>query len=355
MTRRNLIDDDRLMSEASEWLSRLDHGRASDAVRDRFTQWVLRSAHHIEEFLRASRICASIDTLPDLPSVEELVRAAREDKSWVNVVELNAFRRALGLGTLTEYPVRRRVGLAVAASVVLLTLGISVGWFTLGRNVDRTHLMTQIGEQLSVTLHDGSTVHANTNSELSVVLSHRKRLASQTRGEVRFTVRKDLTRPFIVTTPQAVVRVLGTTFNVNIESGRTFVTVIEGHVTVAGRGKGSQITQGDVVVLHAGQQVAVTEIGHILRDSGPPLRRAVEWPRHLIYFHNATMAEVVAQFNRYHRQAMRIADPALADHQVDGTFDAFDRQSLLDYLKRYHGVNADGDASEGDLVLRRRK
>jgi transmembrane sensor len=206
-------------------------------------------------------------------------------------------------------------------------------------------------------------VQLNTNTALTVRLEQTARHIELMRGEALFEVAKDANRPFWVTTPQAVVRAVGTAFNVRIIDGRTVVSVIEGHIRVQNRAEGSVETVAPAAVsapeadsskaldLFANGQVSIGALGQVQKDGGPPFDRAVSWPKHHIVFVDEPLSVLVAEFNRYHKQPLEIADPELAEHRVDGGFDAFDRASLLDYLRRYQGVQI--DAEDGKLMMRR--
>jgi transmembrane sensor len=92
------------------------------------------------------------------------------------------------------------------------------------------------------------------------------------------------------------------------------------------------------VFLRAGQQVSITRKGQILRDANPSLERIMGWPNGRLVFRDEPLIDLVTDFNRYHRQQLTIADPELAGHRVNGTFDAYDKLSLIQFLERYEGV-----------------
>ncbi len=107
---------------------------------------------------------------------------------------------------------------AVAASVLaLLLVGATVYFYrqaavTAGREVT---FATATHERGSVTLPDGTVVMLNGNSRITfdASLFGRAQRAVTFSGEGYFTVAKDSTRPFVVTTPKVYVRVLGTRFD----------------------------------------------------------------------------------------------------------------------------------------------
>jgi transmembrane sensor len=363
MSRQSNIQNDRLAAEAAEWFVRLNQRHVPSSVRQGFVEWMLGSPAHLAAYLEAVEVGGEVRALEGLPSKEELVAAAKADRSPANVIELQSRpRRDRGTVTCRRRVNRRRpVRFGIAASFVVAALAL--GGIILRISHESRHLQTQIGEQRSVVLDEGSTVLLNTNSDLQLAFSQGERRLELNRGEARFTVTKDPERPFIVVTPQATVRALGTIFNVHIEPHGTVVDVIEGHVAVKQRNRAGAThllsfdkeipVTGEAEELHVGEHAAVPNAGVIRSGPTEPLSNVFAWPRHKISFQDKTLTDLIAEFNRYHKRLIVIADAELATHEVDGTFDAFDHDSLLDYLERYQDVKVDR-RPDGTIVLRRK-
>jgi transmembrane sensor len=105
-------------------------------------------------------------------------------------------------------------------------------------------------------------------------------------------------------------------------------------------------------LLYKGQQALMTPEGRLLRDAGPPIERMQAWPTRRLIFRGDTVASVVAEFNRYNLQTIRIATPELAGLKVTGTFDADDHASLIRYLEVYERVRS-SRAPDGSYMLSR--
>jgi len=124
----------------------------------------------------------------------------------------------------------------VAAAVLVLVLGGVWAWSL------PVTVTAPAGERQTTTMPDGSTVQLNSGSSLSYARNFQAWPFAEatTRGvhldgEAFFDVR-DAERPFVVETPDARVRVLGTQFNVRVDRGAqtgTRVTVSSGRVRVA--------------------------------------------------------------------------------------------------------------------------
>jgi transmembrane sensor len=388
-----MLPSEHLVSEATEWFARIHDPDLPASTREEFTRWVLQSPAHIAAFLRVTRAWGDIGLAGEnMPSLEELVSTARIESDLSssgaglpsNVITLPGFSQPSAEPAVEEpkRPWFQRRWKAVAAVAAAIIIAIPTGWLAADRWLNPSHIRTAIGEQRSIALADGSLVQLNTNSELRFDLKSNERRIILRRGEARFTVAKDPNRPFLVETPQATVRALGTVFNVQIARQGTDVAVLEGHVEVtravdkakdpepstlpplAERLKGgsaearpkstpklsTQRVSATRLVLASGERAAITQEGKILPDAGPPLERVVGWTDRRLVFREETLATLIAEVNRYHEKPIRIVDPEIAGLRISGTFAAYDLPSLIEYLERYRGVKSN-PAADGGVEL----
>src|SRR5262249_18454748 len=91
---------------------------------------------------------------------------------------------------------------------------------------------TSHGEQQTHTLADGSVLHLNTDSAVTVRYSSTERQVTLTSGEANFEIVHAADRPFRVIGGPAEIVDLGTRFDVRLEGHATLVTVEEGRVAV---------------------------------------------------------------------------------------------------------------------------
>jgi len=340
---------EQIAAEAAQWFARLRESDAGRGTEADFVEWLLRSPEHLEEFLAVSRVWGETQVAsPTLFCTDDLIDAALAEPTPANVVALKGTTTPL-----TEISARRRKPLRyqiAAAAAALLALG-SVIWLVVERSSNSTRIITAIGEQRSVTLADGSVLDVNTNSEVRIDLAGAERHLQLVHGEARFKVTRNPQRPFIVSTPQATIRVLGTIFNVRAEMQNTAVAVLEGQVDVR------EVTQLEVppsgithIELKAGQLAAVNPAGHIVPNAGPPLERVAAWTERRLVFREEPLSVVVAELNRYQRKPIRIDAPQLADLRISGTFDSSDPGSFLEYFQRFEHVRVERDGDSVRLV-----
>jgi len=151
---------------------------------------------------------------------------------------------------------------------------------------------TPRGRQFRLTLPDGSRVWLNAASSLRypVAFTGTKREV-EVEGEAYFEIMKDVARPFLVRGGGKNIRVLGTSFNVNVYGDEPVyrTTLLSGSIRVEAEGK--------AVVLLPGQQ-AVTEKGALTVQAGSDA--AVAWKDNVFNFHHQKLPSVMRQIARWY-------------------------------------------------------
>ena len=201
---------------------------------------------------------------------------------------------------------------------------------------------TVAAHRQSLTLADGTRMELNAQTSVQIEnLPHerRVRLAS---GEAFFTVSKDKSRPFIVTTPAGSVRVTGTVFNVRSEaSAQLEVTVVEGSVEVRPNATNTPVP------LTAGGRVSA-EGNHVVSSklTASEVENAVAWRQGQIVFgENVTLEEAAARFARYHGRTVKAVGPA-AKLSVGGTYPLDDFEGFFtDMARVYPALKIETDPS----------
>ncbi|MBL8265662.1 MAG: hypothetical protein JNL55_04750 [Steroidobacter sp.] len=134
------------------------------------------------------------------------------------------------------------------------------------------------------------------------------------------------------------IQAVGTEFNVQRRAAETMVSVIEGRVAVGSEASSSR------QILAAGQSAELTEAATIASITPMDARKVTAWQQRRLIFRGDTLADVVAEFNRYNKAPQfLIADPAIAGRQFTGVFDANAPESFARIL-----------SGTGDLALSRR-
>ncbi len=172
------------------------------------------------------------------------------------------------------------------------------------------------GQQKTVSLEDGTNIEMNVGTRLKVCLFKTQRQVIMQSGEAFFDVSTDTDRPFMITTPQARVNVLGTAFNLKNRHGLFALKVARGKVRVTARAKAA-----DSVLLLPGQSVRVTAAGQmedvLTCDTGTLL----QWKKGWVDFDNAPLFHVFDELSSWHPQRQRIYLSGVENKRISGRFD----------------------------------
>lgn len=312
---------------AARWLVRLDGDNVSDEDRRAFEAWRTRSAENAAAYERALAAMHVFDGSPEDASLDALRRAAlryQSERSW------------FGLR-------------AVAAALVLLMAG--VGTFIVARDgapapslyeKGAADYVTRRGEKLDVTLPDGSALTLNTETDLDVIFDGRRRTVEVLRGQAFFNVAKDPSRPFVVVAGGKQIVAVGTAFDVRLDQGRVEVQLVEGHVVVenaesAGSASPPTLDSTASVHLNPGEALVATD-KQVVRTTAEDQQRLLKWRDGLIEFDNTSLADAVAEFNRYSAQTISIDDPQIATLPISGVFRTNSQRKFLEAVTSLHPV-----------------
>ncbi len=219
---------------------------------------------------------------------------------------------------------------------------------------------TAIGEQETVTLDDGSVFTLNTNTTLTVSYSKTERFIHLTEGEALFEVEHS-DRPFLVEAGGTITRALGTEFDIHADQDTVSVTLIKGSVRVTtgqpdpGAGQAGGIpeeSQQEGLVLKPGDRLDMKPGADPILSTIDPAQ-AGKWREGLLQFDNVTLAEAVAEMNRYSTTKLRIDDAALAAERISGTFPAGKQEEFAETLKLYLPVDVDKRADAFLITTRK--
>jgi len=248
----------------------------------------------------------------------------------------------------------RWVAAAVAAALLIVAgLGYA-GWqFT-----QPAHYVTALAERRVVRLADGSVVTLDSGTRLDVRLDRDARRLWLRRGQARFDVAHDVTRPFQVEARDRIVVATGTSFNVEVLGPQVRVTLIEGRVSVlrapapATQPSRSGPEQEAGVPLLPGQRLVAE-----LLDAGPArvetadIDGATAWESGKLVFDDEPLSAVVARVSRYTDHPVVVGDRAAGDLRVSGVFVAGDRATFVDTVTQYLPVSAEA-RPDGAVSLR---
>lgn len=319
---RSLTDLQAIEAEAARRFLRASDSNCPQAWEDAY-RWVEQDPAHGVAFAKAEASWELAGRLPAGPHVTEN-------------------RGEIGIPGALPWPAHQtsRAGnmvhrrQAIAAGLTAAVIG-SAGLFALARPAAAERYTTSIGEKRPVRLADGSVIHLNTQTDVEVRFEKTRRLVRLVSGEARFDVAHDTSRPFIVTAGSAILRAVGTAFNVRLRPDLTELTVIEGTVAAADAGgrRAHAIAAGTGAAIRSGT-VAVTELAPQL------VRQRIAWEDGVIEFDGDTLGQAVEEFNRYRTTPLVIGEPRLASIRIGGTFKSSNSDAFLLALEQSFGIRA---------------
>jgi transmembrane sensor len=327
-----------IAEQASEWYVENRSDALSREESAQFMVWLRTSPVHVEEYLRIATLVPDLETASKTVDIalDPLLDRARNEPDDVVALDPVGRRVAVRQDRRRDW----RVGPMAAAAVLLFVAAGALWWMRDGERfgLPRSYA-TAHGEQRVQQLPDGSVLHLNTDSEVTVQYSRTERIIRLEHGQALFEVAKQAQRPFRVEAGQAGVIAVGTEFDVYRKSSAVTVKVLEGTVAVFRGGVPPLPATGlpeSAVRLVAGYQIDID------REIGAPrpinFQAASAWLRRQIAFENEPLGEVADEFNRYGKIPIEIEDNALRALPITGVFDAYDTDSFASFLAVLNGV-----------------
>jgi transmembrane sensor len=304
--------------EAAQWTWRMDSETVTASLQQEFEVWLRQDPRHRRAYEDFRRVWGTLDGLAE---------AKRDEK-------IATFTRA---GMAPQHSPRHPGWWAAAAMVAVV--GGGVAWLQRGPDVQT--LATAVGQQRNVTLADGSIVALNTNSIVETELGRQTRQIYLRKGEAHFQVAHDRSRPFVVHAGDAVVRAVGTQFDVRLLADQHVdITVDEGRVEVQAAAAATDVAathKGRVAVvraLRAGEALSTAAADYSVRPiSEEQLSHDMAWRAGEIIFDGETLGDAVAEIERYTDSRIVIADSRTAALRVGGRFRTDNVPAFFDALQ----------------------
>jgi transmembrane sensor len=225
---------------------------------------------------------------------------------------------------------------AIAASLLVGTVAGTIWYFSTGH---ANSYRTPIGAVATVPLSDGSKVTLNTDTRIRVELDTTMRRVKLDQGEAFFDVSKDAARPFVVEIADKRVIAVGTQFSVRRDDDDIRVLVTEGRVWIERRGVATKAAQTQ---LAAGSEARTLQTAVLIDQRAPAqVEQLLSWRSGHIVFRDTTLADAVADFNRYSARKIFIEDPAIAGIRIGGNFRSGDTEAFLWLLQSGFPINVE--------------
>lgn len=223
------------------------------------------------------------------------------DAAWNKVSERTTIEKALK-PEKTNYSF-----LKIAASIILIaTAGfLALKYSGAIQNDSVQELMTAHAEVEEASLPDGSIIKLNANSSLTYEegfgIEHRN---VTLQGAANFDVARNESLPFIITTDNSQVEVLGTSFEVRAyENESVEVNVSSGKV-----GFKSTKAKGEPAVLEAGDKAVLSEDGMKMQKGKVRNKNYAAWWTKELVFDNVKLSDIAKDLEKTYWVKIEVAE-----------------------------------------------
>jgi transmembrane sensor len=321
-----------IAAEAAVWIARLHGPSRTKQMEQEFRVWQATSAAHREVFERCTDV-------------------------WQDIPRIGLVAAYEGLASERAASARSRRGVREAAwrwiTASAVAGAIAVGAVLALHWHDENAYRTNVGEQRLVVLEDGSRMLLNTDTQLRVDFASAQRTVEVRSGEAFFEVTKDPRRPFVVRIAGSEVVAVGTAFSVRYApvaqtADELVVTLVEGQVNVrlAGGNASDAIAPEQPVLMKAGDRLLLDrqpdhEVSKVVaRLDRPNIERVMAWKRSETIFDDTSLADAVAEMNRYNRTPIVLLDGlGSAGLRVSGLYHTSDSAGFANAVAALHGLN----------------
>ncbi len=269
-------------ARASEWIGRRELGSWNESDRLALEIWLSELLAHRVAFVRLEIGWRRTERLVALrPPMREPARDIAVQRGWTLLLR------------------------TVAAVAIVAAMGVA-GTLYFSHDSEQIYATPVGGHQL-IALADGSTVELNTDT----VLHARGRSVELVKGEAYFRIKHDAAHPFVVRAGGHRVTDLGTAFIVRNDMNRIVVRLLQGSARIEtnsnAAGQGTVLSPGDVAFASA-------RTLSVRKATMQKLEDDLSWRRGVLIFDGTTLAAAAAEFNRYNREKLVIADPDCGPH-----------------------------------------
>jgi transmembrane sensor len=298
---------------AAAWLARRDGDSWTASDQETLAAWIAEDMAHRVAFLRLEAVWSQADRMAALQGTP----AGSAGWRWMPPM---------------------RIAASIAAAVVLGAGALGLGLATRGHAYT-----TDVGGHATVPLSDGTRVELNTDTKLRAQVSDDGRAVWLDRGEAYFEVAHDASRPFVVHAGARRITVLGTKFLVRRVGEGVEVSVLEGKVRVDPvrdeHARAAVLTRGERVVATGAATLVAT-------PSLEKVESELSWREGMVVFDRSTLADAVAEFNRYNRKKLVIEGDAAAKVRIGGSFEADNIDAFARLLEQAFALSVEDRGDE---------
>lgn len=249
------------------------------------------------------------------------------DSAWnrlhARLEEAGLLTRTVSLGERTRISFVLRIAATVA---IIAAVGAGVFYISNQGFLSGSKTVTTGSDQrnIQVALGDGSKVWLNRNSQLTYYPGNaRKSRNVKLTGEAFFDIRHIATKPFVINAGKAMIRDLGTSFNVitNNDQNEVEVFVTSGKVGLSGNLATSEVEIEPGYVGKTGS----SGISKSLNND----QNYLSWNTDLLVYNDESLSKVLTDLKRVHNINVIADDPSILDLTIHTTFDKSPQETII--------------------------
>ncbi len=231
----------------------------------------------------------------------------------------------------------------IGISIITVALYFSGYWSQNAETivVDYWEKSSLKGEKRSITLSDGTKIKLNSNSKLIVprqFLAHERKVTLV--GEAYFEVSEDASRPFIITSNDINVVVLGTSFNVRAYPAENTiqVAVATGAVSVEKTSDGLSVDQDPVLLSPNEMATYFKATGNTSKENFDPMA-VFAWKDDILYFKDADIYTVIERLEQWYGVTFIVKTQLNEEKDLNGSFEDKSLAAILEGLGYVFGFD----------------
>jgi transmembrane sensor len=331
-----IADDDKRLTQASEWISKLDRC-LTQHEKEALKEWLALTNKNSEALFEVAKLWDKMDDLSRLSDLfPQTSVAKRKVPKWLGGIAASIiFVMAIGYYQTTgSLPVFNQ---AEQAAVVAMQMSYQ----------------TNVGENSTIVLPDNSKIVLNTNSFVQVKYTKTARIIELQRGEIHVDVAHDTSRPLSVVAGGKVIQAVGTAFNVEVRSNLVELIVTDGKVLIGHKKDRSVSVDIDDITeklpensmaVSKGEKIELDLTGKIqekvTKVDVVDIATSLSWRQGNLIFRGESLSEVMIEISRYTDVEFELSDDKkLRQVRVAGMFKTGDVAGLLDVLSRNFNIS----------------
>lgn len=343
----------RIQDEALHWIMEVDRGLTEERKND-LSAWFSTSPVHIEVFLENAKLWDDLDVMSTLADIIPYEGIEQKRKRPGYYLIAASFLLVAMLATIVA-------NVFSDGSVVVPQSPVYAA--------QQAVFETPRGEINTFTLSDGSKLTLNTHSKVEVAYNQAFRNIHLVYGELYIDVAHNKERPLNIVVEDKRFQAVGTAFSVMYtDSQEVELTVSDGRVLLTNNVSESDAPRISTVVadnetgviLTAGQKTSVSVNSNPdfralnIQDISDSLQFELSWRTGSLTFSGQSMADAIAEVNRFLDKPILLADDDVRALKVIGRYEHGNLTQFVRALEQNFNLHAETD-ERGQITLRLQK